>query len=203
MIQLYDSGLQAYRDAENVRRFDADSGAYVDVESGRAQENGVWKEVWPVKPENPYLYNRGDECTAVTGGWDANYCSYEGYVRNNRSQLDKRPDSFYGYLATYWTILYRGTTNKVSIKNYNRLCIKLSYVAGTNCQWRLYIHNVQDALGSSNIAIITGNSTISEATFEMDISGIEQTEVYIFVAAIAASASGGGATLMVHEIWLE
>lgn len=64
-MRRWDAEAEAYVEVQSVRRKKAD-GVMVDAQSVRVQENGVWREVWP---KRLYLYNRGDECNGITGGW--------------------------------------------------------------------------------------------------------------------------------------
>ncbi len=67
-ILRWDAASGAYVDVENVKKYDTETGAWVDCQSGMAQKEGVWEEVWPVN-KRIYLFNNGDHCTGVTGGW--------------------------------------------------------------------------------------------------------------------------------------
>ncbi len=61
------------QDAETIQTYNQEIGAYQDCESALAHDGEVWREVWPEhKQEIHYLmlYDRGDECVDVTGGWE-------------------------------------------------------------------------------------------------------------------------------------
>ena len=107
------------------------SGSWIDKVAKIYQ--GKWID-WYV-----YLYNSGDECSAVSGGW-----TESGYAYGNTS-ISKDSNSI-SISATYGdggnasgNILY--ARNKIDITNYNTLCFDISNVAtqGSNIETAIIV----------------------------------------------------------------
>lgn len=151
-----------------------------------------------------YIYKEGDECINVTGGWDFNNCSYSSAFSKNNGHLTKNSTNFYGTLPTYWSIYYRGTSNKIDLSNYNKLKCKISnYTSATNSAFDIYV-SYEDANFLNKTPVASArNTTTGESVLELDISQIFSA-YNIFISLFCGSASGGaGASVTVSEIWLE
>jgi len=73
--------------------------AYVGV-------NGVARLIYSAEPDRHYLYNEGDECTSLTGGWT--YYPQNGWVKgSNDLYITGKTGAGY-YLATQNNIDYTG-----------------------------------------------------------------------------------------------
>lgn len=137
-VKIWDSASQAFVEPQNVpRRYDAESGAFVDT-TGKAYDVGAaaWAEKW--SPNKPlYLYNEGDECVDITGGWKLKpYSGYESYtsVKKNASNM-----YFYLAYANYCGSLV--TNNKIDVTGYSKLIFSGNFEFGTGAQTN-YIPNV-------------------------------------------------------------
>lgn len=118
-VMIWDSASQAFSETTEVpKRFDAESGAWVDT-TGMSYDNaaGAWTERW--SPEKRlYLYNEGDECTKVTGGWVGGQAvdrtSYSaGTLTKNATSMTVRTESG----QWYWAI----TIKTIDLTDYNTL----------------------------------------------------------------------------------
>ena len=69
-FKIYYSTIGAFKDAETPLIWDEQAQAWKDsvglVWNAQAQ---AWEERWTAIKSQLYLYNEGDECTDVTGGW--------------------------------------------------------------------------------------------------------------------------------------
>lgn len=91
------------------------SGAWYSVPKLEATgDSETWKQVWP---KRLYLYNEGDECIDITGGWVNTSSSNKSYATKKSNSLsvysNANDGTYYGALSTY---------NKIPIVKYKKLC---------------------------------------------------------------------------------
>ena len=73
-----------------------------------------------------YLYNEGDECTDVTGGWERNYNYYQA-TENRGGSVQKDSDSIRLINGmNYNTSVVIATNNLIDISGHNKLYVKTS-----------------------------------------------------------------------------
>lgn len=95
-------------------------GAWVDKEA-KSYQGGVWVD-WVV-----YLFNQGDECTSITGGWSSSGYSFSGYalqnmyVNGNVLVIDRNGD----YIAG------GGTQSPIDLTNVDTLKLDVSAFSGS------------------------------------------------------------------------
>lgn len=90
------------------------NGAWADVEA-KSYQNGVWVD-WIT-----YLYNFGNNCAAITGGWSLKQSAYDGinFVENNGGGI-----MIFQRGATSEGIA--GTNNPIDMSGYTKLCINMA-----------------------------------------------------------------------------
>ncbi len=159
-----------------------------------------------------YLYNRGDECTSLTGGWSST--SVSGTVSKNTDHLYMYLPILDGTSAIYPSRLYTNNVFSFSdLSGYTKLCINFSYdgvsgnaeVAGFN-DYELGIDS--SWLGVINITSTNANLNIENSvnTTDLDIfdTGTSEHIGFVLIPSSSAMTSGQqGSTLKIYQIWLE
>lgn len=144
-----------------------------------------------------YLYNEGDECEDVTGGWTIDGYVYTGEVYGVRAGI-KNADSF--YLIGLPTSTAFGTAHKVDLSAYNTLYATFRYDKDKDKQvpWVGALLGEKDLIGRNRYPNqCFGNGVDADITASADISGLSGN--HYVVAACTGSAGGG----YVYKIWLE
>ena len=178
-VMLYPTGCKQYI-----------SGAWVKKQATTYQ-NGAWVD-WVT-----YLYNTGDERTAITGGWKGvNNYSGEGYTKGT---LTKNTSSItLATAASLPSAITAQTTKKISLSGFSELKIN---VTNFTC----------DASGGAWIGIFSANaaqpvaelSITSKGTKSLDISEYSSGTYYVEVECYAESTASKACTLTFDRIWLE
>lgn len=142
-----------------------------------------------------YLYNEGDECEDLTGGWTklkgVNATTYGTMTKNATNIYIKGPGTALSNGESGIT-----ATQKIDLTNYNSLKLRVSEMTqGHNAQiCFVAIGNYADNYTSivANIGVHTATDSIA-----LDVSAITGS-YYIYVVG-----SSCGGSLYVHKIWLE
>lgn len=97
--------------------------AWQDISSLKKYNGSAWQDVYPVEKN---LYNYGDQCNSITGGWGRIinlWTCYGNYYRDSYRYIDYNSDHM--YIRTYmWN--YNGsvaTQNTIDISNYKKVNI--------------------------------------------------------------------------------
>ena len=161
----------------NVEVFDNQDGTYsirikgkiydidLNSKSVTASEYSNFKKI--------YLYNNGDECTDITGGWsrdgnwDAAYSILEATKLSDRIK-------FYG-TDNIETLI--ATNNMIPFDEYNHICYELNSIStySTYSNLRSRILKGPGTLGGENLIwAATGNYTqLGHVTYTLDISDVQ------------------------------
>lgn len=148
-----------------------------------------------------YLYNEGDECEDVTGGY-----SYEKASSNSEGGLLKNADNL-----TYYTNnggnSYVLTANEIPFSDYSFLCgeIDISISGSTNAGFSFgsYTGRVGQITKTDMIFWNTANSTSyseNDVRFKTEIKG--SGGLYIYMNG-AVTFYGTKRTCVIRKIWLE
>lgn len=129
-----------YDDTIIPHAYDRTIEAYMEADSALVHDGGVWREVWPEHRQEIHylmLYDRGNECVDVTGGWE--YVQEAGihnaaYIGGGIWRTKKKID-FSGYskgMANRWTRFISGSSNRnytliFSVDSYKESENQLSY----------------------------------------------------------------------------
>lgn len=141
-VKIYDAASQAFVEPQNVpRRYDTESGAWADT-TGKAysQTDAAWTERWS-QNNMLYLYNEGDECTDVTGGWTVGWTYTIGGHYSYRKETDHLYLNAGGdqvQVAVSFT-----TKNFIDVSKYSKLCVEAStsVLSNTGLGFGLYVGN--------------------------------------------------------------
>ena len=146
-----------------------------------------------------YLYNEGDECEDVTGGWSADGYIYTGAINTSLNAGVKNTDSFYLVESNSRSTML-GTANKIDLSGYNTLYATFHYTYPANMQNPSVcaLLDGKDIAGSNRYSNqCYGNGVDADITASADISGLSGNH---YVVASCTSSNGGG---YVYKIWLE
>ena len=152
-----------------------------------------------------YLYNEGDECIGITGGWVLNTITTSSY---GKIQLEKN-ETYMKLIAPSGNTsgtTSRGfviTSNYINVTNYNKLKLEvLANINGTQAHNRL----VFEVKNSSDTTLTKKeyNSYTNERTTEiLDLSTItENVTVQVYLDADGTS-SNPKHYIEIYKIWLE
>lgn len=87
-----------------------------------------------------YLYNLGDECTDVTGGWKRNYNYYQ-FTSNSGGSVQKDSDSIRLINGNdYNTSVVIATNNFIDISGYSKLYVKTSIISSDTYFYQGRVH---------------------------------------------------------------
>ena len=219
MLRRYNGS--SWQDIINLRRWNGS--AWQDATLKR-HDGSNWMEVW--SPDLK-LYNWGDECTSVTGGWGRvvpfwqDYTSGSGsYIAHNSETLDVKSKGWGGNYAVC-------TQNPVDLTNYNKLYIKFQVYGYTvsylNQVQAGIVHTVPDYICYSNPAkmnsysltpspnqvnynvMYNGGSSVAGTwrwvSHNIDISTINRTG-YIWICPTSWSAYDDYTIAKIYEVKL-
>lgn len=149
-----------------------------------------------------YLYNMGDQCEDITGGWSAAAIGYGNSATLVTPQLTFNSDNMNLYLLST-SGLQGGSliiNNKIDYSNYKKFCFrvtaKLEKYSGACAVYLCANKN-----NPQTFPKICYTSAINNQTFRVDISGIENLEdIYYYIQSHKAE---GAANFYIYEVWLE
>ena len=146
------------------------------------------------------LYDQGDECMDITGGWGGT-CANSDFTANNFGMLSKESNSFSGVIndasSTANYCQYRCTTNLVNLKEYAILtaCCSALSITG-NAAIELMVWDTNPSLWDETILKLPREYNI----LTRDISMIEWG--YITVSIATSFVDVGTISANVNEIFL-
>jgi hypothetical protein len=175
----------------------------------KAGSGGVNRDVFTLSSGGVYLYNAGDECVSLTGGWNGSYDVWNGAgtTHYTMSQLTLDTSAISGSLslATGLRAKYRSPNNAINFTNYQYLKIDWSWTTSVeNSNVHILIvdtrdnrtHIVQASLyksaGSNGSAIDT-----------IDISGVNGSYYLVVGVRTASTTLSASASVIVNKIQLE
>lgn len=165
--------------------------------------------------ERVYLYNSGNECTELTGGWkgvattDIKFSNGTAYAavmptiqRNSDNIYTKFSSSSYGSGGL-------STENKINLKNYRSIVIDVSAVkdggiwykiaaASDNTKWHSAL--VSNEIGPYNSST---QSTLARSFVKTDISEINDDAYIVFNYTKGVNYTSKIAESYLYNVWLE
>ena len=154
-------------------------GAWVS-KTAKTYLNSAWKD-WTV-----YLYNLGDECTSITGGWD-DYYDNAGYAITKGADYLKIKGVNSQYSGT------GSTTNAIDLTKYKTLHVLAKRTSSGTCY--IGISSKRDVVQND----LSAKTTITAKEYTevaLDISGYNSA--YYIVLVVTATDE-----LYIQKIWLE
>ena len=132
-----------------------------------------------------YYYNSGDQCTAVTGGWDF----------SGDGALNKLTDHMQ-YKSSY-TEAYLSTANKVDLTQISSITFDVEWVGSLPPSSRYFLGITKNKFSNSASAAIRLNTT-SRNQYSLDVKSISG-EYYI--AGLISLEDGGSGYMKIYNIW--
>ena len=147
-------------------------------------QDGAWTSLW-----DGYLYNSGDECIDVTGGWDTAYQS--GISSDLKGTLTKNADHLYLASDAYKEQVWAKTSNKINTRGHSTLEVTVnSFTSSSYGPTRKF--GLSDGTswdGDSNM--IASADITSTGTFYLDLSAVPEGEYYICLFCLGVYSEYG------------
>ena len=156
--------------------------------------SGVARRVFS---KQQFLYNLGDECSSITGGWaKGGYARGSATVTKNSDHILLKSTSSGNQTVTVFT------KNKINLTNYSKLYIEFQYTTTVNDQGytRLLIDDAIENKADAQIDYLDKINSYT-GTMYMNISN-RNTSYYVGVQIDHWSSSKAVNTL-IKRVWLE
>lgn len=181
-LWVYPTGCQQYV-----------SGAWVS-KTAKTYRDGAWA-LWKL-----YLYNAGDECTDITGGWTADGYNIPSGHGGSRNPLIKEANRFVSNGAPS-TMSMLGTALPIDTTGFSRLNVAANVTgtvnAGTtNATFFLLGVYSKSSFPAGDVSI--NNNGLGIQTMSIDISAVN-TSLYVFVMFGYSELYTGYVT----QVWLD
>ena len=138
------------------------------------------------------IYNAGDECTALTGGWSNDY--YAVYTRVN---VTKAAAYMQVQLSALNTMASFGTYNSIDLTNFGKLYVDVEVIAAPTAG-RVAIVDAKSS--STYLASNTDFQTLGRRTLSIDISNLTGSK-YIRTAVSKDTSANGNVKF--YRYWME
>ena len=132
-----------------------------------------------------YYYNSGDQCTAVTGGWDF---SGDGALTKSTDHMQYKSSYLEAYLST---------ANKVDLTQISSITFDVEWVGSLPPSSRYFLGITKNKFSGSASAAIRLNTT-SRNQYSLDVKSISG-EYYI--AGSISLEDGGSGYMNIYNIW--
>ena len=132
-----------------------------------------------------YYYNQGDQCTAVTGGWDF---SGDGALTKLADHMQYKSSYLEAYLST---------ANKVDLTQISSITFDVEWVGSLPPSSRHFLGITTNKFSNSASAAIRLNTT-SRNQYSLDVKSISG-EYYI--AGAISLEDGGSGYMNIYNIW--
>lgn len=147
--------------------------------------------------EKVYLYNSGDECTSLTGGWTNldGYCRGEAYLRRNSDNITLHITKSGNQTITVFT------ENKIDLTGYTKLIAQVEYnTTSLNGLARLMI---DDAVVNKADAQVAHKSIDDPYTGTLTLDVSSYNSGYYVAIQLDGWTGDKTASFKVTQIWLE
>lgn len=182
--------------------------------------NGIWYGEWTEYKEfeKAWLYKNGDECSALSGGWNYIWVqnwSYGAGTLVNPSEYSKEKYGWakreeymeyqgYNYGTNYGYLQYFQTANAIDFSNYTKMYVEYSIEKYT------YEDGSEYDYGGTPIHIKVGNTTLMskgaltpKTVGEFDVSSITDSQKVGFGMMAERGYETKTNKLKIYKIWLE
>lgn len=132
-----------------------------------------------------YYYNSGDQCTAVTGGWDF---SGDGSLTKSTDHMQYKSSYMEAYLST---------ANKVDLTQISSITFDVEWIGSLPPSSRYFLGITRSKFSGSASAAIHLNTT-SRNQYSLDVKSISG-EYYI--AGSISMEDGGNGYMKIYSIW--
>ena len=162
------------------------SGAWVD-KTVKIYQGGAWVD-WIT-----YLYNLGNECIDLTGGW-----TISGYSASSGKTLRAatKAGSYIEFIGHATNQNALGTDIGVNVDGYNTLHVDAEVTGSTNSV-SIHMNIKNDSKSGKVVASIDFGSTLGRKEWTVDLSSISG-RIYLFCFAQFATSCKG----RIYKVWL-
>ena len=156
--------------------------------------NGIARKIFPSGADKLYLYNEGDECISVTGGW---------------SGRKKKKNSDHFRMSTYQTTDTANfyTANNISYAGYSKLCID-GYISQGYNNYNSYIGYKSSSYSVSGVLGYYGNdkrtrgiTTYSFSEYPYIMNNMHNKPIGVVIENDEEQPLN--TTVIIYKIWLE
>lgn len=154
-------------------------------------QNGKWVN-WFL-----YLYDDGDSCKAITGGWKSLY-----YNTSYSNCTVTEYDNYLKISKPTTSSCIVGTANKINLQGKSKLCCYVKRDSTFTCY--LALHNDKPTSSASQYRVAYTNiptTATSLTLIELDISAISSTDTY-YVAFYFDNPNVAG-SINIYNVWAE
>jgi hypothetical protein len=155
-----------------------------------------------------YLYNAGDECTALTGGWVAGFNS--GAIRNsltkNASNITVKAGGTGGFPPINTVV----TNNGVDLTTAQSIKLQFSgFGSGTYASRQIYLVAStnktanQDTYNAKASDVYSDSGTVVDKIMTLDVSALSGLHYIRVHARTASDAVGNDCEIVVSQVWPE
>jgi len=166
---------------------------------------GVNRLVFGTNPT--YLYNLGDECTTLTGGWSGVSMLLTGASGINASapSATKNSDNIYGFLsASFYEQGFIKTANAVNLTFYNTIYIDYTGSLPSYSGNQIIDLHIGDVSGSftslASVGMVYTSVVNTRTIVSIDISSITGNHA---IGLRLQSSSSTGSKVNFYKVWLE
>lgn len=144
-----------------------------------------------------YIYKEGDECSALTGGWNVELrqTAGQGTVTKNVANITLTTPS------SDSTDIVLCTNNSIDLTQFTKLKVDVQIKAIYDAAEGFTSSKASYSLASGNVVAYVTDKTNVRKTLEVDISALNGG-YYGLIKSIGGVGSGGGITVL-YNMWLE
>lgn len=195
-VKIYDSTIGAFKDAETPLIWDEQAQAWRDSVGLVWNESAqAWEERWSADAEG-VLYNKGNECTKITGGWISKIFinDYGSSAVGNTATKDKACLKVYSGSGKSIGFF---TSQKIDTRGYSKLCINVTeiFAQSVSCI-DLTLNNTSQILCDTRYRDDYGHRITTLGIVEWDISTYNDNYYFGF-------GCWAGDSICVDKVWLE
>ena len=164
----------------------------------------IAKKIVKTEPRT-YLYNNGDECGEITGGWKSLNIGDNNGSAHTFPTIKKNDD---GSMNIYMTQHYQssqmvggsvGINNKIDYSKYKKICIKITaqlpYYKGCNV-----IDLFCNYDNPRFLKYICYSNPLNKQLLKIDISEVKNEDLFIY---LQSDVYQGATSCDIYEVWLE
>ncbi len=200
-VKIWDDALQAFKEGDIPLIYDEGLQAWKES-TGLVWNDGLrcWQERWKPVPDPLWLYNEGDECLEVTGGWTGSDERGTGTHQKLESSLCLHcEDNTNGGQAGRFS-----TGNAIDVSGHSKCYIEYSVTLRTGGNPGNPSGSLSLEASGSQLAVVAfggpSDPMGERAVASVDISAAKSANVTF--RAIATSG-WGKIRINAHRIWLE
>lgn len=185
-----------------VKQWDSANSAWINRDA-KLWDGNAWIDLLQ------FLYNAGDECTAVTGGWQAYAVPVSSDNTGANPNVTRNSDSLYMVGNIYTSGIVR-TANKISFSDVDRIVLDATTKTISSDDGSLY-SMMRFCLWSDMGATFEDNAVFVEwiggvsmnGEYSFDVSAVPDGQYYVGFAFYSTSADGSSPAITLRSMRLD